>query len=686
MEYSQQGRSSSGTGTQWRAVMAERAARAVEADKLAAALDPNQAQKDLRTTEVAKVLGVSTGSVRSAIERGDLSGHQVSGSMGYGPQNFWRVPAREIAALVRATEAPAWLVRARKAWEASTARQRLEEKAAQQSGGTGQKERPVVERVAVKERRAVEMVEAREAVRPGVPVRRTEPATVVFHAGPTNSGKTHDALDALVDAGAGVYAAPLRMLAGEAFERLSARLDEGRVGLVTGEERINACAPIICCTAEMAPMHGELLVLDEVHWASDPERGWAWTRLLLGAEYQHIHIVGAFDALPIVRAAFPTVDVVQHERLCPLEILSKPLQLSEVPDRAAVVAFSRKAVYHVAGMLEAAGRHPVVLYGAMPPGARRSEIASFIAGEADVVVATDVIGHGVNLPVSVVLFAETAKYDGEVRRNLWAWEVAQIAGRAGRFGYESSGKAGALVGIAGLSASPKIVAKASTPLADVGGGLRGYRRVEKGRLAPVLDDLGATEADQLPARLLAWSDAAVAVANDVGWIQPASVADLVGRLAVVERAVGLRAVDLGTAWHLARSPLDPENVVDAAVLARFAHAIVGDASLQPLITSEPSGSIEELEVAGRQAAALRWFSLAFPGVGSITHNEVVAYEAAVAKAIIARLRQAVTDGVAHCSTCGRICAPWSHWCDTCYQQRRYHQSRWQYDEDYASRV
>lgn len=654
---------------------AKRDAEAAEAAAIAETLGLDRSRENLNTTDAAKALGISTRSVRSAIERGDLLGHQVEGNMGYGAQNFWRVPARDIAALVTTETPPAWLTRARKAWAASPTRLRVDETTALRAAETERYK-------SNKERQAADMAAARAAVRAKVTVRRIAPDTVVFHVGPTNSGKTHDALDALVKAGRGTYAAPLRMLAGEAFERLSARLGEGQVGLVTGEERICDDAPILCCTAEMAPMSGELLVLDEVHWADDPERGWAWTRLLLTAQYRHIHIAGAPDSLPLVRKAFPDVKVVSHERLCPLEISTKPVRLAETPDRAAVIAFSRKAVYHIAGLLKASGRRPAVLYGAMPPGARRAEIASFIAGEADVIVATDVIGHGINLPVSAVLFAETVKFDGTTRRNLAAWEVAQIAGRAGRYGYEDAGRAGTLSGVTGLSAAADVVAKAAVAKVDVGDGLAGYRRVEQGRLAPSLDDLAATEACQLPARLKAWSEAAGAVAKQVDWIRPASVSDLLGRLNVIARSSGLEALDVEAAWRLARSPLDADDPVDADVLARIAHAVAGNAKLASLIAGKPDGTLEALEAAGRRSAALRWFSLAFPNAGGITHDEVVAYETAVTNAIVARLRDAIAAGVAHCGDCGRICAPWSSWCNTCYRDRRgYHGGGgWRYDD------
>ena len=235
---------------------------------------------------------------------------------------------------------------------------------------------------------------------------------MIAHLGPTNSGKTHDALRFLVENGRGVYAAPLRMLAQEAHRRLAAEVGEDKVGLVTGEERVNPDAPIICCTAEMAPMHGETLVLDEVQWAEDEERGSAWTRLMLGGEYRHILLLGAVEALPLVRHAFPQVEVRFFERKAPLDWLGRR-GIAGLGPGTVVVAFSRRAVIGLAGELNQF--HPgkvAVLYGAMPLASRREEIDRFISGAAEVCAATDVLGHGVNLPCETLLFAETDKFDG----------------------------------------------------------------------------------------------------------------------------------------------------------------------------------------------------------------------------------------------------------------------------------
>ena len=127
----------------------------------------------------------------------------------------------------------------------------------------------------------------------------------------------------LKERGRGVYAGPLRMLAQEAHRRLSAELGADAVGLVTGEERVNDDAPIICCTVEMAPSSGEVLVLDEVQWADDPERGSAWTRLLLAGDYRHILLLGALDAEPLVLHAFPDAEVKVFERILPLEFVGE---------------------------------------------------------------------------------------------------------------------------------------------------------------------------------------------------------------------------------------------------------------------------------------------------------------------------------------------------------------------------
>ena len=523
-------------------------------------------------------------------------------------------------------------------------------------------------------RAAVKRAEDRIEIR--LPERRTPPESVVAHLGPTNSGKTHDALGFLAEGGRGVYAGPLRMLAQEAHRRLSAQLGEDRVGLVTGEERVNEHAPILCCTVEMAPGSGEVLVLDEVQWADDEERGAAWTQLLLAGEYRHVRLLGALDALPLVRRAFPHAELRVHERKLPLEFVGAR-QLRGLAVGTVVVAFSRKAVLALAGEINRL--HPdkvAVLYGAMPLASRREEIDRFLSGAADVCVATDVLGHGVNLPCETLLFAETTKFDGEARRNLLPWELAQIAGRAGRFGLVERGHVGVLVGVPWASADPELVESALEPHVQLPEGYRGYRIVDEARIGPRLGDLGIDDPRDLDAALAAWHRVATRQWAHESWLAVESLQPIRGRLAVVERHLRSRGRRLGLdeTWQLVNAPIDPDG---AELLGVLALAVAGDRAQRPLLqflldTSRlRDASLEEAEEAGRVAAILRWFALQYPGVGGVTMERAAALEQAAAERVVRRLSVEVRDGkLGRCRSCGRTCPPWYPLCDRCARSGR----------------
>jgi ATP-dependent RNA helicase SUPV3L1/SUV3 len=517
---------------------------------------------------------------------------------------------------------------------------------------------------------------AEHAIEIVLPQRRSEPETVVAHLGPTNSGKTYHALEFLKERGRGVYAGPLRMLAQEAHRRLAVELGEEHVGLVTGEERVNEHAPIICCTVEMAPSSGEVLVLDEVQWADDDERGSAWTRLLLAGDYRHILLLGALDAEPLVRHAFPDVEIKIFRRKLPLEFVGERALRSVAPGTV-LVAFSRKAVLALAG--EANRLRPgkiAVLYGAMPLASRREEIDRFLAGSAEVCVATDVLGHGVNLPCETLLFAETTKFDGQERRDLLPWELAQIAGRAGRFGLVDRGHVGVLTGIAWASADPRLVESALVPHVELPGGHRGYRIVDEARIRPRLDDLGVDNPRDLDAALAAWHRVATRDWAHESWLAVESLSPIRGRLGAVQRRLRERSrrLSLEDTWKLINAPIDEDN---AELLATLALAIAGDSSQRSLLAFllDPSrlrdSSLEEAEQAGRVAAILRWFALQYPGVGGVTIDGAAALETAAAARVVARLRVEVSDPtVGRCRSCGKTCAPWFPLCDRCFGRSR----------------
>lgn len=278
------------------------------------------------------------------------------------------------------------------------------------------------------------------------PLARTMTRRFVFHAGPTNSGKTHAALEALISAGDGVYAAPLRLLALEGYDRLSDALPD-RSAMRTGEEEIGAeDATHISCTIEMLPVDRPLsvAVIDEIQMIADRERGGAWTRAVIGAAAREVHLVGGAEALPVVEALVAmtgdTLDVVRYARKCPLLPLDETVaDESALEAGDAVIAFSRRAVLALRARLIKAGIPVAVVYGDLSPEVRRKEAERFRKGEAKVLVATDTVGMGLNLPIRRVLFSETERFDGVRTRPLPRTSVIQISGRAGRYGIHEAG-------------------------------------------------------------------------------------------------------------------------------------------------------------------------------------------------------------------------------------------------------
>ncbi len=516
------------------------------------------------------------------------------------------------------------------------------------------------------------MKRAEGAIEITLPERRSAPESVVAHLGPTNSGKTYHALEVLKERGRGVYAGPLRMLAQEAHRRLSAELGADAVGLVTGEERVNDTAPIICCTVEMAPSSGEVLVLDEVQWADDPERGSAWTRLLLAGDYRHIMLLGALDAEPLVLHAFPEAEIKVFERILPLEFVGERALRGLTPGTV-VVAFSRKAVLALAGEINRLHSGRVsVLYGAMPLSSRREEIDRFLGGTSDVTVATDVLGHGVNLPCETLLFAETTKFDGESRRDLLPWELAQIAGRAGRFGLVERGHVGVLTGVAWANADPRIVEEALQPHVLLPSGHLGYRIVDEARIRPRLSDLGIDDPRRLDAALAAWHRVATRTWAYESWLSVESLGPLRGRLAAIERRLRERnrRLTIEDTWKLINAPVDEDN---AELLATLALAVAGDTAQRSLLTFllDPArlrdATLEEAEQAGRTASILRWFALQYTDVGGVSIERAAALEEAAAARVVARLHVEVQDPtIGRCRKCGKTCAPWFPMCDSCF--------------------
>ncbi len=262
--------------------------------------------------------------------------------------------------------------------------------------------------------------------------------------GEANSAKTWAALERLIATGSGWYLAPLRLLAYEIYDSLNRR--GIACNLLTGEEELDVRgAQITAATIEMfdARSRGGCVVIDEAHMLGDPDRGWAWTRALMEARAEEMLVLGPLAARPLVEQLLDAVGqpftFEQSSRLVPLRVATTPYRLRELPARTIVVAFSRSMVLALKTDLEQMGRKVSIVYGALPPEVRRRQADRFACGEAEICVATDAIGMGLNLPADAVCFYETQKYDGKRVRPLTAMEVHQIGGRAGRFGLAEQG-------------------------------------------------------------------------------------------------------------------------------------------------------------------------------------------------------------------------------------------------------
>ncbi|MGN1387704.1 MAG: DEAD/DEAH box helicase, partial [Bacillus sp. (in: firmicutes)] len=264
----------------------------------------------------------------------------------------------------------------------------------------------------------------------------------ILHIGETNTGKTHTALTEMRQAATGLYLGPLRLLALEVYETLTGH--GVRCGLKTGEEEKNLQgATHISATVEMfsSDERYECVVIDEAQMIADRDRGFSWYKAITSVQADTVHIIGSNNVGSMLIHLLDgyDVEVRKYKRELPLIVQKKNFRISKVTKGDALIVFSRKKVLQVAAKLENDGHKVSIIYGGMPPETRQKQIEQFHKGETEVVVATDAIGMGLNLPIRRVVFLENQKFDGTRVRTLTSQEIKQIAGRAGRKGKYDEG-------------------------------------------------------------------------------------------------------------------------------------------------------------------------------------------------------------------------------------------------------
>ncbi|MDQ4059758.1 MAG: helicase, partial [Pseudomonadota bacterium] len=270
--------------------------------------------------------------------------------------------------------------------------------------------------------------------RSALSTRRIQGVTAVL--GPTNTGKTHLAIERMLAHESGVIGLPLRLLAREVYARVVERAGESAVALVTGEEKIKPPNPRYwVCTVEAMPreVDASFLAVDEIQLAADLERGHVFTdRILHARGRDETLLLGAATMRPLVEQLLPGVSVVTRPRLSTLAYAGEK-KITRLPRRAAIVAFSAEDVYGIAELIRRQRGGAAVVLGALSPRTRNAQVALYQSGDVDFLVATDAIGMGLNLDVDHVAFAATRKFDGFHFRNLSPAELGQVAGRAGRY-------------------------------------------------------------------------------------------------------------------------------------------------------------------------------------------------------------------------------------------------------------
>ncbi|HEY0524754.1 MAG TPA: helicase-related protein [Stellaceae bacterium] len=281
-------------------------------------------------------------------------------------------------------------------------------------------------------------------------------ARVVAVLGPTNTGKTHFAIERMLGHQSGMIGFPLRLLARENYDRIVRQKGARSVALITGEEKIVPPNPsYFVCTVESMPLDRpvDFLAVDEIQLCADPERGHVFTARLLHARGRHETLfLGSETIKPLLRRLVPEAEYVSRPRFSTLSYTGAK-KVTRLPPRSAVVAFAISDVFALAELVRRQRGGTAVVLGALSPRARNAQVGMFQAGEVDYLVATDAIGMGLNMDVDHVAFAKIVKFDGRLPRRLSAAEIGQIAGRAGR--HMSDGTFGTTGEMEGLE--PEIV-------------------------------------------------------------------------------------------------------------------------------------------------------------------------------------------------------------------------------------
>ncbi len=482
------------------------------------------------------------------------------------------------------------------------------------------------------------------------------------YLGPTNSGKTWQAIQQLKAVRRpykGVYLAPLRLLALEVWEELHSQ--GVRASLITGEEQeIDPEAVIVCSTIEMlnAEESYQVAVIDEMQMVVDPQRGWAWTRALFELNTDKLLVLGSPSVAPLLKQfAESTGDeltVLETKRYTRLQATAKPIAPKAVKPGTLFVVFSRNSVILWGDFFRKKGHSVAQIYGAMPPEVRRAEARRFREKEADIMVATDAVAMGLNLPAHTVILAEDSKYDGVSRSKVHPSLVRQIAGRAGRYGLHEAG----LVAGLDIPCHKGVVQALAGTDTDISFP-EPYVAPSHAWIDLVMEVYPDTRVEEL---LQAWQH----LISGSKWFRAGDAEEAMQKISLIGQIQAFRDLSVHEQLQILSAPVELRDV-HLKYYKRIVQAIVLDKPLAaPGLTKNESMRTEELESLYKQIILYRWFHYRYPeALPEI--KAVIRLQDILVSQIIAQVKRGLRR---YCRICGMVLPGQSRYgiCQECFSR------------------
>lgn len=535
-------------------------------------------------------------------------------------------------------------------------------------GGINKRFRRTLETLIAKKQREELLAKTIRDFKNLFPLARSLRRRLIFHVGPTNSGKTYAAMQTLIEEDTGCYLAPLRLLALEGYETILGR--NLPASLVTGEEQIlDDDAGHVSSTIEMAnfQVDVDVCVIDEVQMIADPDRGWAWANAMIGIPAKRVIMTGSEDALNAVKLLAEWLDepleIRRFERMAPLEVMKQAVSIRRIPPASAIIAFSRRDVLSIKEQLS--GRHEVsVIYGNLGPEVRREEARRFREGESKVLVATDAIAMGLNLPIQTILFARDSKFDGVRKRLLEPSEIRQISGRAGRYGHYEKGYVGALSDSI-LQTIAERIEQPSKPIEPPFNVMANLSHIEL--VSEIIETSELSRILEFFIKNMQFDGPFVA-ANLENMLQIAMVVDHYN-------------LDLTTKYHLACAPVDIGSISMEQAFGRYITAIERCSPHPfeiPANIADVALSAEELfhaEERVKEVSLYLWLSYRFETIFYDTHN------AKQSRNLLNRfIEKSLKNGqfAKVCKSCGQPMPPTARFaiCEACFRKRSGAKRKW----------